>query len=38
MKSRIEKVKKEHGHEIIGALVVVGVVSGYAYWGSLMLR
>jgi hypothetical protein len=38
MRSRIQKVKKEHGQEILGAILVVGVVSGYAYWGSLMLR
>lgn len=38
MRARIKKVKREHGAEIVGAMVVVGTVSGYAYWGSLVLH
>ncbi len=37
MKARVRKVKKEYGSELLIMLLVLVVVSGYAYWGSLLL-
>jgi hypothetical protein len=38
MKARILKVKKEYGGELSVIALVLGVVLGYTYWGSLLIN